>query len=318
MDSSMSVEDNEMLEKWLDSEEPIDRSNAAKALKEAKNILDGFGVSFFLRQGTCLGAIRDNDLLPWDDDVDIGSIIGFHGLTEKSLDSIIDAFRDHGFLARIDRMNVSPYIPLVKYSTRIDWQCYKVVDNCIIQYPFLKSPLSLFTELKEITFLEETFLVPNPPEEYLRLKYGDDWKIPKKTGEYEEDVLRQVAEMPAPNKAGKLRQFLAKYIPSPRLSSIRVLDQQGNPICGSEVVLVGLGCFKTNKQGYVRFYVPRTDHHPLTIRFEDYRETNYLQKIKPATTYIYQQKNALLDEGNPAQDSSNILVEQSYHKLSPA
>jgi hypothetical protein len=313
MDSSMSVEDNEMLEKWLDSEEPIDRNNAAKALKEAKNILDGFGVSFFLRQGTCLGAIRDNDLLPWDDDVDIGSIIGFHGLTEKSLDSIIDAFRDHGFLARIDRMGVSPYIPLVKYSTRIDWQCYKVADNCIIQYPFLKSPLSLFTELKEITFLEETFLVPNPPEEYLRLKYGEDWKTPKKPGEFEEDVLRQVAEMPAPNNAGKLRQLIAKYLPLRCLSSIKILDQQGNPMCGVDVDLVGLGCFKTNKQGYARFYVPQTDYHPLTIRFEDYKETNYLQKIKPATTYTYQPKKALLEEGNPAQGSSSILVEQSYH-----
>ena len=311
MDRGMSAEDSEMLEKWLDSEEPIDRSNAAKALKETKNILDGFGVSFFLRQGTCLGAIRDNDLLPWDDDVDIGSIIGIHGLTEKSLDSIIDDFRDHGFLARIDRMNVSPYIPLVKYSTRIDWQCYKVVDNCIIQYPFLKSPLHLFTELKEITFLEENFLVPNPPEEYLRLKYGDSWRTPIKNGEYEEDVLRQVAEMPAPNNAGKLKQLLAKYIPSPRLSSIRVLDQQGNPICGSEVVLVGLGCFKTNKNGYVRFYVPQTDYHPLTIRFEDFKVINYLQKIKPATTYLYQPKKASLAAGNLERESGSILVEQS-------
>jgi len=318
MDSSMSVEDNEIFEKWLNSEEPIDRSNAAKALKEVKNILDGLGVSFFLRQGTCLGAIRDNDLLPWDDDVDIGSIIGFHGLTETSLDSIVGTFRDHGFLARIDRMGASPYIPLVKYSTRIDWQCYKVVDNCIIQYPFLKSPLSLFEELEEITFLEETFLVPNPPEEYLRLKYGEDWKTPKKPGEYEEDVLRQVAEMPAPNNAGKLRQLIAKYLPSRCLSSIKILDQQGNPICGAEVDLVGLGCFKTNKQGYARFYVPQTDYHPLTIRFEDFKDTNYLQKIKPATTYIYQPKKALLTEGNPTQDSGNILVEQPYHKLSPA
>jgi len=315
MDRSMTVEDTEMLEKWLDSEEPIDQSNAAKALKEVKIILDGFGVSFFLRQGTCLGAIRDNDLLPWDDDVDIGSIIGFHGLTEKSLDSIVDAFRDHGFLARIDRMGVSPYIPLVKYSTRIDWQCYKVVDNCITQYPFLKSPLHLFTELKEIAFLDETFLVPNPPEEYLRLKYGEDWKTPKKTGEYEEDVLRQVAEMPASNNAGKFRQLLAKYLPSIRLSSIRVLSQQGHPICGVEVDLVGLGCFKTNKKGYARFYVPRTDYHPLTIRFEDYKETNYLQKIEPATTYIYQPQKTLLENRNPVQDNGNMLVKQPYSKL---
>ncbi|MBW2635772.1 MAG: hypothetical protein JRE14_17020 [Deltaproteobacteria bacterium] len=241
----------------------------------------------------------------------MGSVIGFHGVTEKSLDQIVVAFRNHGFLARIDHLSVNPYIPLVKYSTRIDWQCYKVVDDYIIQFPFLKSPLRLFTELKEISFLEETFLVPNPPEEYLRLKYGENWKTPKKPGNYEEDVLKQVAEMPAPNNAGKLRQLIAKYFPSRRLSSIKVLDQQGNPICGGEVVLVGLGCFKTNKQGHVRFYVPRSDFHPLTIRFDDYKETNYLQEIKPATTYIFQPKKELPASGKPVRDSGSILVEQS-------
>ncbi len=310
MDSSMSVEDNEMLDEWLESEEPIDRGSAIKALKEVKHILDSFGVSFFLRQGTCLGAIRDNDLLLWDDDVDIGSIIGFHGVTEKSLDQIVDAFRKHGFLTRLDQMSVNPYIPLVKYSTRIDWQCYKVVDDYIIQFPFQKTPLSLFTELKEIAFLDETFLVPNPAEEYLRLKYGENWKTPKKPGYFEEDVLKQAAKIPAPNNAGKLRQLIAKYIPSQRLSVIKVLDQQENPICGGEVVLVGLGRFKTNKQGCVRFYVPREDAHPVTIRFEDYEETNYLQRIKPATTYIFRPKKTLLTAGNPARESGSILIEQ--------
>ena len=50
MDSSMSTEDNKRLDKWLESEEPIDRNNAIKALKEVKHILDSFGVTFFLRQ----------------------------------------------------------------------------------------------------------------------------------------------------------------------------------------------------------------------------------------------------------------------------
>jgi hypothetical protein len=117
--------------------------------------------------------------------------------------------------------------------------------------------------------------------------------------------------MPAPNSAGKLRQLIARYLPSRRSSLIKVLDQQGNPVCGGEVVLVGLGCFKTNKQGCIRFYIPRADYHPLTIRFEGYKETNYLQVIKPATTYIFQPKKKLLATGNPVRDSGSILVEQS-------
>lgn len=47
-------------------------------------------------------------------------------------------------------------------------------------------PLKLFTDPKEITFLGEKFYVPNPPEEYLRLCYGKNWRIPIKEGWREE------------------------------------------------------------------------------------------------------------------------------------
>ena len=119
-----------------------------------------------------------------------------------------------------------------------------------------------------------------------------------------------VTELWAPNSASKFSQLIAKYLPSRRLSFIKVLDQQGNPICGGEVDLVGLGCFKTNKHGCVRFYIPRADFHPLTNRFDNYKETNLLQEIKPATTYVYQPEAKLHANGIPARDNGGILVEQ--------
>jgi len=282
----LSVADNKELDKWIASKETIDTSNAARVLKEVKQILGSFGVTFFLRQSTCLGAIRDNGFIPWDIDVDIGSVIGLHGLTEESLDQIVVAFRNNGFLTRIERTDSVLYLPLVKLSTRCDWECFKIIDDYIVQFPFLKTPLSLFTNLKEITFLGEKFYVPNPPEEYLRIKYGEDWKIPKRWGDFEEDVLNQVTKMPAPNSVGELRQLIARYLLFWRTSEIRVLDEGGKPVGGAEVTAVGLGHYKTNKQGYTRFYVPRDDFYPLIVRFENQKEINYLQRIKPGEVYV--------------------------------
>ena len=56
--------------------EPMEMSVAEAVLKDVKQILDRLGLVFFLRHGTCLGAVRDHAFIEWDDDLDIGSVIG--------------------------------------------------------------------------------------------------------------------------------------------------------------------------------------------------------------------------------------------------
>jgi lipopolysaccharide cholinephosphotransferase len=51
-------------------------------LLEVKEIMDRLGVQFFLRQGTCFGAVRENAFISWDDDIDIGVILEANGFTE--------------------------------------------------------------------------------------------------------------------------------------------------------------------------------------------------------------------------------------------
>ena len=149
---------------------------------------------------------------------------------------------------------------MIKSAVRVDWMCYRILDDSIFHYPGVRFPVRLFTNLKEIEFLEEKFNVPNPPEEYLLLKYGEEWVTPKKTG-FEKDVLDLIPEAPLPGLAGRLKQFLIKHVLPWRTCRLRVLNHVGEPVAGADVVVAGIGRSRTNGQGYARIYLPYEDFY---------------------------------------------------------
>jgi len=277
------------MKKSLTDLEPIDPTTAGIQLREAKEIMGQLGVTFFLRQGTCLGAIREGSLISWDDDMDIGSVIGLHGLTESYVDPVVASFEDKGYFAReIIRNDHSVVVSFVKSSIRLDWACYRIIDDSIYHYPGVQIPLRLLTQLKEIDFVGEKFLVPNPPEEYLEYKYGPEWMTPKEGGRYENDIVRLITREPMPGRASRLRQFLTRQIPRWRVTRLRVLNSKGEPVPDAEVVIVGLNHSRTNGQGYARFYLPLLDYYPIIVRYNDHEELLYMEEMGPGKTYVYQ------------------------------
>jgi len=274
------------LERTYSDSQPIDVAVAEEMLREAKQIMDQLEVVFFLRQGTCLGAVRDNELIPWDDDVDLGSVIGLNGLTERSIERVVAAFREIGYGVTVENLDHYIYVELKKSSMRMDWACYRIIDDNIFHYPGIRIPIRLFTELKEIEFIGEKFLVPNPPEEYLRIKYGPSWMTPKRR-EWVKDVVQMIPEMSVPGRAGKLRQLLTSHVLRWRAGRLSVLDDAGNPVAGADVVVTGLSQSKTNKQGYARFYLPCDDYYALVIRYGNHEEVLYEEKMTPGVTYVY-------------------------------
>jgi len=278
--------DEAALERSYSVAPPIDVVTAEGLVREAKQIMDQLGVVFFLRQGTCLGAIRDKGFIPWDDDVDLGSIIGPHGVTEKTIDTVASAFRDNGYFAKIERNDHYVNVVMMKSSTRIDWTSYRIIDDSIVHYPGVRIPARLFTRLKEIDFIGAKFLVPNPPEEYLRFKYGEEWMTPKKVG-FEKDILEMIPDAPRPGSGGKLRGLLSKRILQWGAGKLRVLDHQSKPVCGAEVRIAGVGRSRTDKLGYAKLYLPCDDWYALVIKYDNHEEVLYQEKMTQGQSYVY-------------------------------
>ena len=275
------------LKRSIEILQPIDVAVAKRVLKEIKQILDGLGITFFLRKGTCLGAVRESELIPWDDDLDIGSLIGYKGLTEKSVDRVVTALKDNGYLIKVDHLDYAISVVTLKSSIRTDWMVHRIIDDSTFHWPGVRIPARLFTDTKQINFIGEKFHVPNPAEEYLRFMYGTEWKIPKKAGSYEKDVLDQIPKDSLPSHAGKLKQFIINHLMPWRATRIKILDSDGKPVTGAEVVVAGLGHSVTDRKGYAKLYIPYDFLYSLIIRYDDHEELLYEENISPRKTYVY-------------------------------
>ena len=285
----LSPTDEAELDRVLSSLDPIDVGTAERLLKEIKQVMDQAAVPFFLRQGTCLGAVRDNALIPWDDDIDIGSVFGLHVFSEEAVISVAQTFRERGFILKIERNDHYLWVAMAKESVRIDWNCYWVIDDAVFMYPGIRIPIHLLTNLKEVDFLGEKFLVPNPPEDYIEAKYGSEWHVPKPAGAYEDDILDLVPDAPVPSRSGRLRQFLTRYLQWWRAARVQVLDQQGQPVSDAQILVAGNGISRASRQGVVRLHIPRVDYYSLIITFDGYRGVLYMEKVSPGQSYLYRQ-----------------------------
>ena len=275
--------------------EPMDMPTAESLLKEAKTILDQLGIDFFLRHGTCLGAVRDQAFIPWDDDLDIGSVIGLHGLTEKKVYETAEAFKENGYNMKVIDSDLHLSVDLKKFGIQMDWTCYRIIDDSIYQWPVIKIPVSLHVNLKPIKFLGETFMVPNPPEEYFRLKYGPNWMTPKEAGGFEQEVLDLMEEVSSTGDDDSRGVLLLsdKQDPKNHNSSLKVVDYQGQPFTEASVslaattILTGLDKSDTDENGYVYFRIPEEACYVVAIQSNEYNEILYLEELSPGINYIY-------------------------------
>jgi len=90
----------------------MDEKVAVEALRQVKEVLDKYGVEYWLDSGTLLGAVRNGKFIPWDVDIDLGSL---ETEMEKLSKACID-LQDKGFSAYIgNNIMVEKHIPISIY-----------------------------------------------------------------------------------------------------------------------------------------------------------------------------------------------------------
>jgi len=278
-------------------DQPVDINTARKLIVEIKKIMDENNTPFFLRQGTVLGAIRDGDLIPWDDDIDLGSIYGLDGFGEQQIETMIPAMQKAGYLVRINPNDFFKCVVFIKGNMRIDWGCYWVIDDSVLMYPAIPIPMRFFKSMEEIELLGQKYFVPSPPEEYLDYKYGKDWRIPKRAGEYEGTVLDIIQEKRPIRPVSKFKQFLNKIIP-PKLTTILVKDQEGKPVNEANLFIAGLGVYKTD-DGVFSINIPQSGNYALRFTVDGADHILYVEWVHPNTSYDYQLSGEHLVMNNP-------------------
>lgn len=149
------------------------------------NILDNMGITYFLNTGILLGAIRENDFIKWDWDVEIST---FSDDFFNNFEKILKDLKKDGFnIIKKDnrkqslKIDFNGFYPqeVTKYTV-LSWNYSSFKDvywrkDKIIPSHFLKN-------FSKIFFLNRKFNVPNNPKEYLRFSYGN-WEIPLRTAD---------------------------------------------------------------------------------------------------------------------------------------
>ena len=167
---------------------------ALKMLKKVTNLLDKEDILYSLKAGTLLGIIRENRLLPWDNDIDICITQDYYDLLINTLPKL----KKLGYIIRTRKFEVNnaPFqkdiVRVIKIKSRrlyffsgsitLDIFIKFKKDNHYYWQAGTKKysiPAKFHDELISYQFDNKSYLIPKDYKNYLAFKYGD-WKTPVK------------------------------------------------------------------------------------------------------------------------------------------
>ena len=181
-------------------EEFPDRSSVVKHLKILSDVLDKYCLKYktkyWIDWGTLLGAHREGKIIDWDYDIDIGLLV-----TEEDVlwnkwvqANLLHMLQEHFFIQYFNphvSVSVIPHEFDDFHLNQIDITFYtnrgtKYIDGCrnkIFRAFFVD-------ELETTTLYNQKFPSPRHIEEFLDIRYGLDWRVPKKDFSPIENTLK--------------------------------------------------------------------------------------------------------------------------------
>lgn len=167
------------------------RALAKASLAMLNQMMVKHDINMFLDFGTLLGFTRDQDIIPWDSDMDVSILESEMPKLLKVLPNLLSiqakevavelSYTVHSNLIKLDfsppsHMDLFPFFLDIFIRTfDQDGFCY-----CSTPAPIIwKSPRVHFDSHEYLLIDNETYCVPYKKEDYLQLVYGD-WKKPNK------------------------------------------------------------------------------------------------------------------------------------------
>jgi len=159
---------------------PLNISVCEENLLLFNSIIKQFNIFYWLSEGTALGVIRENRILPWDDDIDVSFNYEYRDIF---INKVLPILLKNGFVVA-ELVNNKNFFSLIRKNEKVDVDIVQINGKCTANrtkntnydtrcnnlIPYLKN-------IKPITFLNTEFYVPG--EDYLEYLYGKDWKTPK-------------------------------------------------------------------------------------------------------------------------------------------
>lgn len=149
---------------------------------------------FFFDMGTLLGIVREGMILKHDYDIDVAVYIKDRGEIDKVRAAVVSGECALMRSFYIDEVGVVEDSFLMN-NIRFDICYYELVDNKHVCYLFRTDPYKLVNDglrlvfrlkcepivhTEKIKFSNFFVNVPEDPEDYLRERYGDSWRMPDK------------------------------------------------------------------------------------------------------------------------------------------